>query len=58
MDRIHIHLTDGEIKSLDFLSDTTGLPKSEIIRRAIDKYINEKRDQGVTGLIQMGEIYA
>jgi metal-responsive CopG/Arc/MetJ family transcriptional regulator len=56
MDRVNFHLTDSEIRSLEKLSEITGVKKAELIRRAIDEYIQRKRWEGVTGLA--GEVFA
>jgi hypothetical protein len=39
MKRRHIHLSDEQIAALKELADLTGIPLSEIIRRAIDEFI-------------------
>lgn len=36
------YLTKEQIKALDDLSEDTGATPSELIRRAIDKYLKEK----------------
>ncbi len=58
MERVNFHLTDGEMKGLQALSEITGVKKAEIIRRAIDEYIQRKRWEGVTGICDLAEVYA
>lgn len=40
--RLHLIVTHPQYKALDKMSKTTGLPMSELLRRAIDTYIGEK----------------
>ena len=40
--RTNIYLTQEQIKRLTKLSEETGVPQAEMIRRAIDKYLDEK----------------
>lgn len=42
MKRVTYHLTEKQIARLDALSDTTGLPVAEHVRRAIDEYLNKE----------------
>lgn len=42
MERKTFYLKKEQIKALDNLSEETGATPSELIRRAIDKYIKEK----------------
>ena len=42
MKRILHHLTEKQIEKLKEEVKKTGLPRSEIIRRAIDKYLSEE----------------
>lgn len=58
MERVNFHLTEGEIHGLKTISDLSGVPRAEIIRRAIDDYINRKKFEGFTGLEQIREVYA
>jgi predicted DNA-binding protein len=58
VERVNFHLTDGERKGLEMISEVTGIKKAELIRRAIDEYIERKKWAGVTGLEQLKEIYA
>ena len=37
-----IWLDETQTRQLEELSDSTGAPKSELIRRAIDKYLAER----------------
>jgi hypothetical protein len=54
VERVNIHLTDGERKGLEMISEVTGIKKAELIRRAIDDYIRKRASQGVTGLHEFG----
>jgi len=58
MERVNFHLTDGELHGLKVISEVTGVPRAEIIRRAIDDYINRKKFEGCTGLESIREVYA
>jgi predicted DNA-binding protein len=58
MERVNFHLTDGERKGLELLSELTGIKKAELIRRAIDEYIERKKWQGCTGLEKFQEVLA
>lgn len=40
--RRHVHLTPEQESKLKALSEDTGAPVAELIRRAIDKYLMEK----------------
>jgi predicted DNA-binding protein len=42
MKRVNYHLTEAEITRLQTLSNKTGLSVAEIIRRAIDEYLDRK----------------
>lgn len=42
MKRTALFLKEGQIKKLQKLSDTTGAPVAELIRRAIDRYLQER----------------
>jgi predicted DNA-binding protein len=42
MKRVNYHLTEAEITRLQALSKKTGLSVAEIIRRAIDEYLDRK----------------
>jgi len=50
MERVNFHLTDSEINGLNTLSELTGVKKAELLRRAVDEYIQRKRSEGITGL--------
>lgn len=39
--RMHVIVTKPQHAALNALTDRTGLPMSEIFRRAIDRYLNE-----------------
>lgn len=58
MERVNFHLTEGEINGLKIISDVTGVPRAEILRRAVDDYINRKKFEGFTGLQSFNEVYA
>lgn len=40
MERINVHLAGRQIRALEFISGSSGLKRSELIRRAIDEYID------------------
>ncbi len=40
-----VHLTEKQIEELKKLSDEEGLKVAEIIRRAIDEYLEKKRKE-------------
>jgi predicted DNA-binding protein len=42
MKRTALFLKEDQIKKLQVLSDKTGAPLAELIRRAIDKYLQER----------------
>ncbi len=42
MKRTALFLKEDQLKKLQALSDKTGAPVAELIRRAIDKYIHER----------------
>jgi predicted DNA-binding protein len=42
MKRTALFLKEEQLKKLQVLSDKTGAPVSELIRRAIDKYLHER----------------
>jgi len=42
MKRTNIWLKEDHLKKLKALSDKTGAPVSALIRKAIEKYLNEK----------------
>ena len=48
MKRVNYHLTEEEITKLQAFSNKTGLSVAEIIRRAVDEYLDrkEKQDEG------------
>lgn len=58
MERINLHLTEGEIQGLKIISDSSGVPRAEIVRRAVDDYINRKKFEGFTGLESIKEVFA
>lgn len=43
MIRTAIHITDKQHEELREESDNTGLPMAELIRRAIDEYLDRRR---------------
>jgi predicted DNA-binding protein len=42
MKRTALFLKEEQVKKLQTLSDKTGAPVAELIRRAIDKYLHER----------------
>jgi predicted DNA-binding protein len=42
MKRTALFLKEDQIKKLEALSERTGAPVAELIRRAIDKYLQER----------------
>jgi predicted DNA-binding protein len=42
MKRTALFLKEGQLKKLQKLSDKTGAPVAELIRRAIDRYLQER----------------
>jgi predicted DNA-binding protein len=42
MKRTALFLKEDQLKKLQTLSDKTGAPIAELIRRAIDKYLHER----------------
>ena len=45
MKRIHIHLTESQIKALHAISEKNGLGIPELIRRAIDAYVQQQKQR-------------
>jgi hypothetical protein len=45
MIRTAIHLTEKQVEDLKQESNDTGLPVAEIIRRAIDEYLEKRKKQ-------------
>ena len=43
MKRTNLHLKDDQLKRLRALSDKTGAPVAELVRRAIEAYLKEHR---------------
>lgn len=43
MKRTNVHLTEPQLKALEKVSKSTGLSVAEIIRRAVDAYLEGKR---------------
>lgn len=41
--RLHLIVTKPQKKALDALTERTGLPMSEVLRRAIDRYLHEQK---------------
>ena len=55
MERLNVHLADSQIANLKIISDTSGTVRSELIRRAVDEYIEkyvENHDCGITGILK------
>lgn len=44
MERINVHFADRQLRALELLSCRSGLKRSELIRRAIDEYIDRVSD--------------
>jgi metal-responsive CopG/Arc/MetJ family transcriptional regulator len=58
MERLNVHLADSQIANLKIISDTSGTVRSELIRRAVDEYIEkyvENHDCGITGILKQIE---
>lgn len=45
MKRQHIYLPEPLIEKLDELSEKKGIPKAELIRRAIDEFIKKEAEE-------------
>ena len=45
MKRTALFLKEAQLKKLKVLSDRTGAPVAELIRRAIDKYLQERAEE-------------
>ncbi len=58
MERVNFHLTDSEQRGLEIIAEVTGEKKARLIRKAIDEYIEKKRQQGVTGIVDYKGAYA
>jgi metal-responsive CopG/Arc/MetJ family transcriptional regulator len=55
MERLNIHLAESQIANLKIISDSSGIVRSELIRRAIDEYIEKyvnSHDCGITGILK------
>lgn len=58
MERLNVHLTDSQIANLKIMSDNSGAARAELIRRAIDEYIEKyvkNHDCGITGILKQIE---
>jgi predicted transcriptional regulator len=42
--RTQVYLTDAQRRRVDELAEAEGVPMAEIIRRAVDDYLNEQPD--------------
>jgi len=54
MERLNVHLTDSQIANLKIISDSSGMVRSELIRRAVDEFIEKYariHDCGITGIV-------
>lgn len=58
MERVNFHLTEAERTGLEMIAEVTGEKKARLIRKAIDEYIERKRQQGVTGIVDYKGVYA
>jgi predicted DNA-binding protein len=45
MKRVTYHLTEQQIAKLKRLSEKTGLKVADLIRRAVDEYLEKKEDK-------------
>lgn len=45
MKRVSVFLSDQQIDALDALSEDSGLPKSELLRRAIDDFVRRELER-------------
>ncbi|MFZ0619490.1 MAG: ribbon-helix-helix domain-containing protein [Candidatus Acidiferrales bacterium] len=45
MKRLALHVRPEQIEKLDALSDKTGAPVAELIRRAIDMYLEARKKE-------------
>lgn len=55
MERYNVHLTDSQIANLNIISESSGTVRSELIRRAIDEFIERYAltyDCGITGILK------
>lgn len=55
MERLNIHLTDSQIANLKIICDESGNVRSELVRRAIDDFIEGyavSHDSGITGILK------
>lgn len=43
MKRTNIHLSDTQLKQLKALSEKTGAPVAELVRRAVDAYLKKAK---------------
>jgi len=58
MKRVNVHLSKPQIVWLDKIAKKADVKKSELIRRAVDQYINQQRNVfGFTGLMETVEVY-
>lgn len=55
MRRVNWTITERQHKELKRLSQETGLPISELVRRALDKYIGLLGEEGPDNVQQEGE---
>ena len=57
MERTNIHLTDDELRNLEEISKRSELGRAELIRRAVDEFIENYKVfgltiKGITGLLK------
>lgn len=60
MERLNVHLTDSQIANLKIISDSSGTVRSELIRRAIDEFVEKYvsgHDCGITGILKQIKEY-
>ena len=55
MKRVDYHLTEEEITRLQTFSNKTGLSVAEVIRRAVDDYLDRKERRNVKKEGEKGE---
>ena len=53
MVRVQIHLTELQLSRARAISTRTGLPVAELVRRALDKFLNEVADESNDGAVEL-----
>ena len=54
MRRTQIYLTEEEQKAVKTIADRLGQSQSEVIRKAVDRYIEQHRDGNILELLRQG----